>query len=180
MMFIQSFVAFSFFVLGAQAAPAKRDADVAVPGVGTIKLPGIDDGSNVSPEQAISILQANSQALSNTTALGTATFMQAEAAFVMEQVATAIPATETQLSYFIVNVATTPVVQVSSIGGSAITLATGTAEGTLTSFAGHTFTAAPATNNAASDLRVPTALVSGAATILIILGSIALGAVALL
>ncbi|KAI0673962.1 hypothetical protein C8Q78DRAFT_1152025 [Trametes maxima] len=174
-MYAMSLATLAFLVLGAQAAPAKRDAALDVPGVGTITISGLPAGATPGPDEAISFMQANSDSLLSE--LGTTTFFEAEAAFVMAQATTLVPPTETQLSVFLARVETVPVVQVSSIGGPGITLATGTASGIVTELAGHTFTAAPKKNHAPTGLRVPSTLVAGAATIL---GSMVVGAIVVL
>ncbi|KAI8980573.1 hypothetical protein BD414DRAFT_538213 [Trametes punicea] len=179
-MYTKSFVAGALLVLGAQAAPAKRDSAsfpvLSVTGFGSVTLSGLPTApTSLSPDQGISFVQANSQALAS--AVGTATVLDLEAAYVMAQVATQIAPTETQLTVFMADVAGTPVVEVSSIGGPAITIATGTAGGTVTSFAGHVFTAAPKTSDATAGLGVPRALVAGALTLI---GSMFVGALAVL
>ncbi|KAI0352290.1 hypothetical protein OH77DRAFT_1428837 [Trametes cingulata] len=181
-MFMNAFFALSVLVLGAQAAPAaKRDGTATVltvpSGFGntTVTVSGLTAGATIAPDQLLSIVQANEATLLS--AVGTQTVQIAEAEAVMAQAATAIPTSETQLSLFIADVDGTMLVEVSSIGGSAITLATGTASGVPTTFAGHLFTAAPATNYAVTGLQVPRALVAGAATIV---GSIVVGAMAVL
>lgn len=65
--------------------------------------------------------------------------------------ATKVLGTSTSQAYAtIVTANGVPVVEVTSVGGPAITLATGTATGFTTSFVGHTFTAAPTTTSSSS------------------------------
>ncbi|CDO77262.1 hypothetical protein BN946_scf184753.g12 [Trametes cinnabarina] len=180
-MYFMSLVVLALFALCAQAAPTKRDGVIQVPGfppyIG-INDPGLPSGvtTTVSPESALAVIQANTTSVA--LAIGTEGLLNAEAAFVKQQAQNAIPSTATQLTVFLENVAGTPVVEVSSVGGAAITLATGTASGGfVTNFAGYTFTAAPKSNFATTDLRVPRTLVVGALTIM---GSVAVGALAVL
>ncbi|KAI0370110.1 hypothetical protein BV20DRAFT_967136 [Pilatotrama ljubarskyi] len=185
MFFMQFLVALSVLVLGAQAAPAaKRDASatstsvLTVPsgfGNTTVTVSGLTAGATISPDALLSLVQANEATLLS--AVGTQTVQIAEANAVMAQAATAIPPSETQLSLFMADVDGTLLVEVSSIGGPGITLATGTASGVPTTFAGYLFTAAPKTNYAITGFQVPRALIAGAATIV---GSVFIGAMAVL
>ncbi|KAH9854410.1 hypothetical protein C2E23DRAFT_867448 [Lenzites betulinus] len=159
-MFVKSFALLAVLALGVQAAPAKRD-DTA--------------GATNTPDVVISFIQANSQSIAS--AIGTGTILELEASFVMAEAMTVVQPTETQLSVFMADVAGTPIVEVSSIGGEAITLATGTASGFPTTFAGHLFTAAPKSNHAATGVQVPRGLIAGGLTML---GSVALGVIAVL
>ncbi|OSD01184.1 hypothetical protein PYCCODRAFT_552246 [Trametes coccinea BRFM310] len=174
-MYAMSFAAIALVALGVQAAPTKRDG-VSSPNA-TIEVPGLASGvtTTFSPESALSVIQSNTASVAQ--AIGTGSLLNAEAAFVLAEARTVVAPTQTQLSVYIDYVAGTPVVEVSSIGGSAITLATGTATGAVTSFAGHTFTVAPKSNFASADIRVPRSLVAGALTVL---GCVAVGAIAIL
>ncbi|KAI0325402.1 hypothetical protein GY45DRAFT_1340121 [Cubamyces sp. BRFM 1775] len=181
-MYAKSIAALSLLVLGARAAPAKRDdAGITLPGVGVLTIPGIAPGETIAAEEALSILQADSQAIATAVPVLTSAIAQAKAGFVYSQALTKIPATATQVSVFIAEVSGTPIVEVSSIGGAGVTLATGGAvvANFTTEFAGQVFTAVPEsrTNHAVTDLRVPRALVVG---VLTIVGSIAVGAMAVL
>ncbi|KAL7284959.1 hypothetical protein ACG7TL_000048 [Trametes sanguinea] len=150
-----SFAAIALVALGVQAAPTKRDGVIKVPGFSspnaTIEVPGLASGvtTTFSPESALSVIQSNTASVAQ--AIGTGSLLNAEAAFVLAEARTVVAPTQTQLSVYIDYVAGTPVVEVSSIGGSAITLATGTATGAVTSFAGHTFTVAPKSNTVLMD-----------------------------
>ncbi|EKM61685.1 uncharacterized protein PHACADRAFT_248445 [Phanerochaete carnosa HHB-10118-sp] len=74
----------------------------------------------------------------------------ATASSVYEDATKVIGTATSQVFATIVTANNVPVVEVTSVGGSAITLATGTASGFTTSFAGHTFTAASATGTSTS------------------------------
>ncbi|KAI9067182.1 hypothetical protein FKP32DRAFT_1755315, partial [Trametes sanguinea] len=165
-MYATSFSAMALFVLGAQAAPTKRDggkqnqSHLKCQDSRRQMLPSkspvcVTSGvtTTFSPESALSVIQSNTTSVAQ--AIGTASMLNAEAAFVLAEATTLVSPTETQLSVYIDYFAGTPVVEVSSIGGSAVTLATGTATGAVTSFAGHTFTVAPKSNFATTDFRVP-------------------------
>ncbi|KAL1950960.1 hypothetical protein VTO73DRAFT_109 [Trametes versicolor] len=192
MKFIQSFAALALLALGVQAAPhVKRDgsssssqsasssssaSSTSLDPLSVLASAFPSAATLTSPDQILTAIQANSQAAAS--AVGTGAILEVEASLVMAQAMTAISPTETQLSLFMADVAGTPIVQVSSIGGPAITLATGTAASAFpTSFAGHVFTAAPKTNHAVTDMKFPKALVAGALTMI---GSIAVGAIAVL
>ncbi|KAI0632807.1 hypothetical protein C8Q77DRAFT_1158268 [Trametes polyzona] len=185
-MFTKVFTVAALIVLGVQAAPAvpaRRDGDVSssTASAASSTTTSFTPLSEIalptgSPEQVLSFVQANSQSLA--LAVGNTTFLELEASLVMAEAATVIPATETQLSLFLAVNKATPIVQVSSIGGEGITLATGTeGTGVPTTIAGHVFTAAPKANDARTSLHLPAGLFSGAAAVL---GSVVLGAVAVL
>ncbi|KAI0354782.1 hypothetical protein OH77DRAFT_1425910 [Trametes cingulata] len=70
-----------------------------------------------------------------------------EAELVYVQALSAIGLTNTQLTATVTEIAGVPVVEVSSIHGQAITIATGTAGGAPTTFAGKVFTAIPDRKN---------------------------------
>jgi len=76
--------------------------------------------------------------------------VQATATSVYEDATKVIGTATSQAFATIVTSNGIPIVEVTSVGGPAITLATGTASGFTTSFAGHTFTAAPASSTASS------------------------------
>ncbi|KAI0658328.1 hypothetical protein C8Q70DRAFT_189590 [Cubamyces menziesii] len=63
-MMFKSIAALSLLILYTWAAPAKRDdAGITLPGVGVLTIPGIAPGETISPEEALSILSAGSQAI---------------------------------------------------------------------------------------------------------------------
>ncbi|KAH9885390.1 hypothetical protein C8Q73DRAFT_669487 [Cubamyces lactineus] len=163
----KSIAALSLLALGARAAPAKRDdAAITLPGVGVVTIPGIAPGETIAPEQALSILRAESQAIASAVPVLTSAIVQAEAGFVYSQALTKVPPTATQVSVFIAGkslphqcpvrdftrllpeVSGAPVVEVSSVGGAGITLATGnvTTGVFTTEIAGQVFTAVPMKN----------------------------------
>ncbi|KAI0829060.1 hypothetical protein BC628DRAFT_1194169 [Trametes gibbosa] len=184
-MFVKSFATLLVLALGARAAPAKRDdssSSSATPastftllGDPLTMISGLPAGATNTPEAIISFIQVNSEAVAS--AVGTATMLDLEASFVMAEAMTVVQPTETQLSVFMADVAGTPIVEVSSIGGPGITLATGTASGIPTTFAGHLFTAAPKANHAVAGFQLPGGLAAGGLTMI---GSVALGVIAVL
>ncbi|KAI0801441.1 hypothetical protein C8Q74DRAFT_1365043 [Fomes fomentarius] len=211
-MYVNALVTLAFvFLGGVQAAPAgaKRDdstsllpsdtptptivPQVDIPNLGPVNATYIpiwsSAGVNLDPAQTpdptslISFIQANQQQVESV--IGTKTVAQIEAALVFEQVTSALGPSPAGISVFQAVSQVTPVVVVSSVGGPAITVATGTASASggafETTFAGHVFTAAPApsSNNAARTsfgLNIPGSLLArgGAAAA----GSILLGALA--
>ncbi|KAJ8463807.1 hypothetical protein ONZ51_g10007 [Trametes cubensis] len=163
-MMFKSIAALSLLILYTWAAPAKRDdAGITLPGVGVLTIPGIAPGETISPEEALSILSAGSQAIATAVPILTSAIAQAQVGFVYSQALTKVPPTATQVSVFIAgkfdahqlpvcdltricpDVSGTPVVEVSSVGGAGITLATGnvTTGVFTTEIAGQVFTAVP-------------------------------------
>ncbi|RPD64792.1 hypothetical protein L227DRAFT_571252 [Lentinus tigrinus ALCF2SS1-6] len=151
-MFVKAITVFAFAFLGVQAAPMKRDdsssasASTSAPvSVVSIPLPGFGNlnatylpqltsiGFPINPSQtpdlnsALSFVQANTQAVGSV--LGTSTVPKLEAAIVLAQATSAIGQSQNQFSAHIEVLNATPIVEVSNIGGAAITLATGTAAG---------------------------------------------------
>ncbi|KAI0756110.1 hypothetical protein C8Q80DRAFT_1264211 [Daedaleopsis nitida] len=169
--------------LGAQAAPARRDdtAVVSIPNLGNVNATYIPQwsaaGVNLDPAQTpdptslLAFMQANSQKVAS--AVGTITALDIQAALVQGQVTSVLGPSPTGVSVYQELRNATPLVVVSSLGGPAITLATGTGAGTPTTFAGHLLTAAPGSN--AAPEMLPRPLVAGA---LVTVGSVLLGALA--
>ncbi|RDX50501.1 hypothetical protein OH76DRAFT_452994 [Lentinus brumalis] len=198
-MFFKAVTAFAFAFLGVQAAPMKRDdassatasasasasvVSIPLPGFGNLNatyLPQLTSiGFPINPTQtpdlnsALSFVQANTQAVGSV--LGTATVRELEAAIVLAQATSAIGPSQSQFSARIEVLNATPIVEVSNIGGDAITLATGTAAGgVMTTMGGVVFTAAPAINNGAMRRDIPASLLAGVGAVL---GSVVMGALA--
>ncbi|KAI0721415.1 hypothetical protein C8T65DRAFT_735422 [Cerioporus squamosus] len=120
---------------------------------------------------AISAVNAHSAEFASL--VGTSTFLSVQAELGLLSAEEAI-GTATQLTAYVTDINATPVVQVSSKGGQAITMATGTA-GVTTVFAGATFVAVP--NSGVAGAVVSKSLLAGAAAVLV---SIAVGAVAII
>ncbi|PIL31192.1 hypothetical protein GSI_05889 [Ganoderma sinense ZZ0214-1] len=155
--------ALAFLSVGVHASPlvnlAKRDGNnetIAIPGFGNLNAtnatalasigfpinPTQTTGQTIDPTKAISFIQASSSAVASI--VGTGTVLDLEAAMVLAQATAAVGTNTQQLSVYIQESSAVPRVVVSSVGGSAITVATGTATGAFqTTFAGIAFTAAP-------------------------------------
>ncbi|KAI1786792.1 hypothetical protein LXA43DRAFT_897276 [Ganoderma leucocontextum] len=150
----------AFLSLGVHAVPlvnlAKRDGSnetISIPGFGNLNATNATALASIGfPITAISFLQASPSAVASI--VGTGTVLDLEESNAV------------------------PRVVVSSIGGSAITVATGTASGAFqTTFAGVAFTAAPKVNRAGPGRAVPGALLGGIAAVV---GSVITGALVVL
>ncbi|TBU26605.1 hypothetical protein BD311DRAFT_667137 [Dichomitus squalens] len=147
---------FVFLSLSGQAMPlvnlAKRDdnnATIPIPGFGNLNATNATALASIGfPITALSFLQASSSAVGAIVGTGTVLDLEESAAV--------------------------PRVEVSSIGGPAITIATGTAPGSFqTTFAGIAFTAAPKQNHAGPGRSVSGLLLGGIAAVV---GSVITGA----
>ncbi|KAI0779015.1 hypothetical protein BD413DRAFT_676368 [Trametes elegans] len=165
---------FALFALAAavvKAAPEKRDDSTSI-GFTTITLPNgtpfaIPTNSRIPVSVAASWVDANSALFAS--AFGTPSLLGYEASVAYIEAQGAV-GTATQLTVVEATINSTPVVEVSSIGGKqAITIATGTA-GATTIFGGEVFTAAP--NAGQQVASVPRGLWAGAAAVI---GCIGLG-----
>ncbi|TFK91150.1 hypothetical protein K466DRAFT_583065 [Polyporus arcularius HHB13444] len=162
---VVALLAVSAHALSAQAAPQS-------PETASLPLP-TDAGlpsSLVPLSAAISAVNAHSADFASLVGTSTYLSVQAELGLLSAEVAIG---TATQLTAYISEINATPVVQVSSKGGQAITMATGT--GATTVFAGVTFVAVP--NSCVAGAVVSKSLLVGAAAVL---GSLAVGAIAVL
>ncbi|KAM5539870.1 hypothetical protein V8D89_006373 [Ganoderma adspersum] len=186
-----------FFSAGVHATPlvnlAKRDGNnetISIPGFGNLNAtnatalasigfpinPTQTTGQTINPTSAISFIQASPSAVAST--VGTGTVLDLEAAMVLAEATAAVGTNTKQLSVYIEESSAVPRVIVSSVGGSAITLATGTAAGAVqTTFAGIPFTAAPKVNHARAGHAIPGALLGGIAAVV---GSVVTGALVVL
>ncbi|KAI0652678.1 hypothetical protein C8Q79DRAFT_923058 [Trametes meyenii] len=155
-------------VVAVQAAPEKRDDGN---GCGTVLA--VPTATTFGVDILASFLDQNSALIASE--FGTSALLQAQATVAFVQAEEAVGTQTKKLSVIEATINSTPVVEVSSIGGNQeITIATGTA-GATTIFGGEVFTAVP---NAARQLStVPRGLWAGAAAVL---GSMALGAATIL
>ncbi|RPD64799.1 hypothetical protein L226DRAFT_607775 [Lentinus tigrinus ALCF2SS1-7] len=163
-----SLLVVSVLSLLAHAAPQNTETPVI-----SLPLPtdaGLPSGSGVPLSAAISAVNAHSAEFASL--LGTSTFLSVQAELGLLSAEEAI-GTATQLTAYITEINATPVVQVSSKGGQAITMATGTA-GATTVFANATFVAVP--NSGTVGAVVSKSLLVGAAAVV---GSMA-GAIVIL
>ncbi|KAI0714602.1 hypothetical protein C8Q76DRAFT_430636 [Earliella scabrosa] len=118
----------------AQASPKPDGTWFEISGVDPIPI--TTPGDFAAP---LATILANSDKIA--AAAGTAELLSVEAAFVHALASDAI-STDSAVTVFVTNVASTPIVQVSAVGGTdVVTLATGTV-GSVTTIAGHAFTAA--------------------------------------
>ncbi|KAI0714629.1 hypothetical protein C8Q76DRAFT_840776 [Earliella scabrosa] len=137
-------LAVSAFPLLSRAAPFSIDV-VTLPIPTELGFPG--PSTTVTLSDAVSFINEKSGDVASM--VGTPTLQGIQATLGLLQASNVIgPASATDLTAFITDVNSTPVVQVSSIDGPAITLATGTV-GDVTTFAGQVFTIAPQNNDAA-------------------------------
>ncbi|KAI0648252.1 hypothetical protein C8Q79DRAFT_563952 [Trametes meyenii] len=173
-MHAKTVVIFFFPILAALALPAKRDdLDDA------LSLITAADTNTAASAELNSILNSSPSTTfdlpGSPLSLTGAALATAEASILLEVANDEISAlpdpSRTQLTAYVTNLAGTPVVEVSSIGGPAITLATST--GITTTFAGHTVVVAPGDKNGASGLSISRPLLSG---IVGVLGAVAAGA----
>ncbi|KAI0756103.1 hypothetical protein C8Q80DRAFT_1115729 [Daedaleopsis nitida] len=137
-------LAISASPLLASAVPVSLEV-VTLPIPTQLGFPG--PSTTVTLSDAVSFVNEKSADIASM--VGTPALMGIEATLGLMQASIAIDTATSVLTAFITDVSSTPVVQVSSIGGDAITLATGTV-GDTTTFAGQVFTAAPQQSNAAS------------------------------
>ncbi|EIW60759.1 uncharacterized protein TRAVEDRAFT_46003 [Trametes versicolor FP-101664 SS1] len=168
-MYAKAFVTLLLPILAAHAMPAKRDE--------------YDDAlSLITAGDTDPTASAELNSILSSPPTGTA-LAALEASIILDEASLAIhqlpSASESQFTAYITTIAGAPVVEVSSIGGPAITVATSTAGAATTFFAGHTVfvVPGPGKKNGASELKISRPLLTGMVGAL---GAVAAGAMMIL
>ncbi|KAL1947422.1 hypothetical protein VTO73DRAFT_14383 [Trametes versicolor] len=173
-MYAKAFVTLLLPIFAAHAMPAKRDEyDDAL---------SLITAGDTDPTATSIVASAELNSILSSPPTGTA-LAALEASIILDEASLAIhqlpSASQSQFTAYITTIAGAPVVEISSIGGPAITVATSTAGAATTFFAGHTVfvVPGPGKKNGASELKLSRPLLTG---LVGALGAVAAGAMMLL